>query len=88
MGRRWIVEEDDGSGTGEMIGIIIVVAIVAFLIFVVFSRKKEKEVHLPFVFRKCIPIFSEILFILVGETNSILFGVNHSPSLEKVQHNY
>ena len=57
-------------------------------LFLFWSSKKEKEVHLPFVFRKCIPIFSEILFILVGETNSILFGVNHSPSLEKVQHNY
>jgi ribosomal protein S14 len=36
MGRRWTVEEDEGSGAGELVGIIIVVAIAAVLIFVAF----------------------------------------------------
>jgi len=36
MGRRWTVEEDDGSGAGELVGIIIVVAVGAVLIFVAF----------------------------------------------------
>ena len=36
MGRRWTVEEDDSSGTGELVGIVIVVAIGAVLLFVAF----------------------------------------------------
>jgi hypothetical protein len=36
MGRRWTVEEDDSSGAGELVGIAIVVAIGAVLLFVAF----------------------------------------------------
>ena len=36
MGRCWTVEEDDGSGAGELVEIIIVVAIGAVLIFIAF----------------------------------------------------
>jgi len=36
MGRRWTVEEDEGSGAGELVGIAVVVAIGAVLLFVAF----------------------------------------------------
>ena len=36
MGKRWIVEEDESSGAGELVGIVIVIAIGAALLFAAF----------------------------------------------------